>query len=373
MIYLDNAATAEVMGEWIIGNPSSSHAFGRDAKEAIDECRKDIIEKLNAPKEGTIIFTSGGTESNNLAILGLKDHFKKVGIKRIVTSPIEHPSILESCKAMEREGFFINYAKLDSKGRIDLPVMERLVGQMDVGLVTIQLVNSEIGTVQPIKEIGRMCKENGVLFHVDAVQGFGHYPLDVIDDKIDMVSISGHKLGGMKGIGALYVGDRSLLTPLLYGGGQQYGLRSGTENVDGIISLATKAYLSNVDYAMELFKDLYVVFENEFKKAIGDIEYWFNGEGYGSHILSLTIPHVEGSALMMMLDSKGICVSTGSACHSNSLEPSAVLKAIGLSDEDALCTIRISFSDVTTIEDVQKAGRIIGETAKELYSIGGGD
>ena len=367
MIYLDNAATSEKNDFWFVGNPSSNHRVGKDAKSVIESCKSDIIEKLNAPKEGTIIFTSGGTESNNLAILGSKDYLKRFGMKRIITSPIEHPSVLECCNVMKQEGFIINYAKVDAKGRIDLPVIERLIQQMGVGLVTIQMVNSEIGTIQPIREIGEMCKQYGVLFHVDAVQGFGHYPIDVLEDKIDMVSISGHKIGGVKGVGALYVGDKTKLSPIIYGGGQQYGLRSGTENVGGIISLSAQTYLCNVDYAMEHFKDLYIAFEEGFTSAIGDIQYWFNGYGYGSHILSITIPHVESSALMMMLDSKGVYVSTGSACHSNSLEPSNVLKEIGLSDEEALCTIRVSFSDSTTLAEAKEAARIIGETASDLY------
>lgn len=372
MIYLDNAATSERINRLVVGNPSSTHSVGKNAKDAIELCRKQVTEILNAPEGGTVIFTSGGTESNNLAILGLKNHLKEIRAKRIITTPIEHPSVLESYKAMQREGFAINFLKIDEKGRVDLMVLERLLQQSNVGLVSVQMVNSEIGTIQPIKEIGKLCAEHWVLFHVDAVQGFGHYPLDVKDCNIDMVSISGHKIQAPKGVGALYVRDRTILSPILYGGGQQYGLRSGTENVGGIMDFAECLSWIDTDYASDHYKDLYVAFETEFQKAIGDIEYWFNGEGYGSHILSLTIPHVEGSALAMMLNSKGIYVSTGSACHSNSLEPSTVLKSIGLSDADALCTIRISFSESTEIGEALEAGRIIAETARDLYYVNRG-
>lgn len=378
-IYLDNAATAESTSDIVMfpiwGNPSSMHSVGKYANLLLNTARKIFLDFLNAPDGGTIIFTSGGTESNNLAIMGLKKYLRSKEKKHIVTTRLEHPSVANCCLELkENEEFCVSYVDVDSSGRVSLPHLESILHEFsDVGLVSIQMVNSEIGTLQPIKEIGELCRKHGVLFHTDAVQGFGHYEIDVQESNIDLLSMSGHKIHSFKGIGALYVKDKTLLSPILFGGGQQYGLRSGTENIQGISNIAEEVsavYQSRaINIWQDYYKDLWASFEVGFDKTIGDLKFWYNGEGYGGHIMSLTIPHVEASAMVMMLDKKGVCVSNGSACHSNSLEPSTVLKEIGLNDEDALCTIRVSFSDWNTIDEAERAGMIIGETANEIYGI----
>ena len=378
--YLDNAATNICVVNWIDdrwmerSNPSSTHKPGRSAKLEVDTAKEKIMNMIGA-NAGDIIFTSGGTESNNLAIMGLKKHLIEIGKKHIVSSSIEHPSVYKCCEALAEDGF--KYKQLDvfSDGVVFTHKLENYLANRvksdPVGLVSVQMVNSEIGTLQPIKEIGEICKRYDVLFHVDAVQGLGFYPIEVDDWNVDFLSISGHKLGADKGIGALYVRDRSLLSPIIYGGGQQFGLRSGTENMDGILSLseAITIYMGKQKKVIDCVSQYYDDLLNGFKSTYNGV---WSTNGMRGHVLSLTIPGVEGSALMMMLDAKGIYISTGSACHSNSLEPSHVLKEIGLLDKDALCTIRLSLSMYNSFDDLVEVGKIIGETANQLYEVGRG-
>lgn len=380
MIYLDNAATTALsssvkdamwQAENLYGNPSSSHAKGAQARELIERVRCQIMNFLGT-KNGTVIFTSGGSEANTLAILGLRDYLKRISKGTIITSKIEHPSVLNSCAAMEELGFHVIYMPVCRDGRIDIEELDSIMREHkdDLGLVSIQTVNSEIGTVQDISDIGDLCEEYGVLFHTDAVQAIGRVPVDVLKNKVHLLSMSGHKFHAPKGIGALYVSDPALLSPVIYGGGQESGLRSGTENTIGIAALG--AAIKTVDLFFPIWKEqtklLHTLFSQELQRQM-TIPYYLNGREDGGNIISLTIPKVEGEALMLMLDQKQIYVSNGSACHAYSLKPSDVLTAIGLSEKDAVCTIRVSLSDDTTESDVKTAVDEIAKLSAQLYAL----
>lgn len=379
MIYLDNAATTpllthqqdelyEILNNF--GNPSSFHTAGQTVKKVINFVKRDLLDMLWA-KGGDIIFTSGGTESNNLAILGVADHLRSINRMTIITSCIEHPSVLNTCKHMETIGFKVVYMPVQEDGRIDIEELDNVMrnNRDTLGLVTIQTVNSEIGAIQNVADIGFLCEEYGALFHTDAVQAVGHIDINVDDWNIDMLSISGHKIYTPKGIGALYVRNKEILKPILYGGGQQYGLRPGTENAFGIALLGESVRrLGSGQYKERslLANSSFMIRElEEYMK----IPYSINCPDGCGHIISLTIPKVEGNSLMLMLNENGVCVSTGSACSSGSLEASYVLKAIGLSDKDAICTIRISLSHITSQSELSEAARLIGELSYKLYSL----
>lgn len=379
MIYLDNAATTpllthqqdelyEILNNF--GNPSSFHTAGQTVKKVINFVKRDLLDMLWA-KGGDIIFTSGGTESNNLAILGVADHLRSINRMTIITSCIEHPSVLNTCKHMESIGFNVIYMPVQEDGRIDIEELDNVMrnNRDTLGLVTIQTVNSEIGAIQNVADIGFLCEEYGALFHTDAVQAVGHIDINVDDWNIDMLSISGHKIYTPKGIGALYVRNKEILKPILYGGGQQYGLRPGTENTFGIALLGESVRrLGSGQYKERslLANSSFMIRElEEYMK----IPYSINCPDGCGHIISLTIPKVEGNSLMLMLSENGVCVSTGSACSSGSLEASYVLKAIGLSDKDAICTIRISLSHITSQTELSESARLIGELSYKLYAL----
>ena len=381
MIYLDYAASSPLLGEVkhrifdtlaIYGNPSSTHAAGAEARKIIDDAKKNLLDFLGA-KEGDIIFTSGGTEANNLAILGLEDYLRKSGKTTIVTSKIEHPSVLKAYEHLEGKGFNVIYMPVHEDGRVDIEDLHMVIeaNMSTLGLISIQTVNSEIGTVQNIEDIGGLCRDYDILFHTDAVQGVGHVPIDVEKCYIDLLSMSGHKLGTPKGVGALYVRYKKALSPLVYGGGQEYGLRSGTENVLGIAALDTaiSCWRNWVNSCINYVKIMRPEIADGLTECM-KVPFFINNEDSGGHIISLTIPKVEGSSLALLLNEAGICVSTGSACSSGNLEPSYVLRAIGLSDKDAVCTIRISYSPYFSLtSDIFKAIQKIAELSKQLYEL----
>ena len=380
MIYLDNAATTslssyvctQLRGSFgIFGNPSSAHKMGVKARDMINRTRKSLLNILSA-KSGDVIFTSGGSEANNLAIIGLENYLRKNNKTTIITSKIEHLSVLNSCKHMEDKGFNVIYMPVCYDGRIDIEELDRVMGlnKDTLGLVAIQTVNSEIGTIQNIRDIGDLCDEYGALFMTDAVQAISHMKIDVEECHIDLLTISGHKIHAPKGIGALYVRDRSILSPIILGGGQEYGLRSGTENVIGIMGLG--AALEELEF--NLSSDMVAMgFMREYTlfllKNVMKIPYYINCEDSESNIISLTIPKVEGSSLMLLLNDKNIYVSTGSACSSSKLEASYVLKAIGLLDNEAVCTIRISLPRNISRDDLKYAVECMAELSKQLYEL----
>lgn len=381
MIYLDNAASTPILGNVIdsatvylneYGNPSSVHQKGRVAKNIIEEVRKIILDYIHAD-EGTIVFTSGGTESNNLAILGMASYMEKNNKKTIITSKIEHPSVLNACKHLEDErGFKVFYMPVCYDGRVDIEELYRIMceNKDTLGLVTIQTVNSEIGTIQLINDIGALCEEFNVPFHTDAVQAISHIDIDVKKDNISFLSLSGHKIFAPKGIGALYIKDTSMLSPIILGGGQENGLRSGTENTLGIICLGTAISLCEKaeSYHTTVVKKLRGKFLDVLQQNM-KVPYRINHWGGVDNIISLTIQKVEGNSLMLMLNNKDICVSTGSACSANKLESSHVLKAIGIENNDAICTIRISLSSLNTEEEMNIAAKTISEISKQLRDL----
>ncbi|MBM3234336.1 cysteine desulfurase NifS [Candidatus Pacearchaeota archaeon] len=344
-IYLDNSATTQVDKEVVkammpyfsekFGNPNSLHEFGRDAREAVENARKKIAEMINCEPE-EIIFTSGGTESNNLAIKGL------IGEKKhIITSKIEHPSVLETCRELEKQGYKVDYISVDKEGIINIQELKRKISNNTL-LVSIMHVNNEIGTIQPLEEIGKICREFGVLFHTDAVQSFGKIKIDVKNINIDLLSASGHKINAPKGVGFLYVKKEIKIKPLVNGGGHEKNLRSGTENVPGIVGFGKACEIADKKMKeKEKIKKLRDKLIQELEKIPGTR---LNGSRNLRifNNVNVSFSGIEGEALVLMLDKEGIATSTGSACSSHSLEPSHVLKAIGLSDLEAHGSLRLS-------------------------------
>ncbi|MCR1897792.1 cysteine desulfurase [Irregularibacter muris] len=381
-IYLDNSATTrplddviEIMVEYYkneYGNPSSLHKKGIEAERGIKYARKEIADFLKVG-ENEIVFTSGGTEGNNIAIRGTVIRNKRRG-KHIITSTIEHPSVLNVFKALEKEGFEVSYLPVNHQGQINL---EELKGTLrkDTIFVSMMMVNNEIGTIQPIKKIGRIIKEHNpqCIFHVDGVQAFSKVPCYPKEWAIDLLTISSHKIHGPKGVGALFINKNILLSPLTIGGGQESGLRSGTENVPGIVGLG-KAVESLKDQFNEKRSYLYDLREKTKYRIIHEIpQAVINGpdspEEVAPHILSVSFKDIKGEVLLHSLEQLGIYVSTGSACSSKDKGQSHVLKNIGLSKDLLMGTIRISFSSYNTIEEMETFIKILKENIVTLRRI----
>lgn len=358
--YFDNNATTrvddEVFDEMVpyfkeyFGNASSIYRLGQISKNKIESTREKISDILNV-KSNEIYFTSGGSEANNTALKGIMGVNISKG-KHLITSSIEHPSILNTCKELEKEGFEVTYLSVDDKGIINLEELEKSI-RKDTVLVSIMFANNEIGTIEPIKEIGNICKEKGVIFHTDAVQAIGNIKVDIQDLNIDALSLSSHKFYGPKGIGVLYVKNGIKFNPLMYGGHQERNKRAGTENVPNIIGMGKsleKIYF-NLEEKNNYVKNLRDYFENNIKdlsniKVNGDINNRLSGTS------NITIKDISADTIVIGLDMRGISISSGSACTSGSIEPSHVLKAIGLSDEDSKSTVRVSFGKYNTKEEV---------------------
>lgn len=375
--YFDNAATTRTKEEIInvmlpyykteFGNPSSMYTLGRSAKKAIDIARKNVADLINSnPNE--IYFTSGGSESDNTAIRGIAYKYQEKG-KHIITSKIEHPAILNSCRKLEEEGFTVTYLNVDNEGKIDLDELRKRIDN-DTILISIMFANNEIGTLEPIKEISKIAKENNIIFHTDAVQGAGNMPIDVKELGIDLLSISGHKLYGPKGIGALYVKEGIEFENIIYGGHQEKGKRAGTENVAGIVGLgeACKLANENLNTHMKYLKKLRNYYIQEVKRRIpkvilnGAIEDRLPGNA------NFSFEGVEGTSILLKLDEIGISASSGSACSTGNPNPSHVLTAIGLNEEQAKSALRITFGEDNTIEDVDYLIKNLERIIKELRS-----
>lgn len=361
MIYLDNAATTrmkkEVLDEMIpyfidkFENPSSIYSPSREINKSIEEARKVIADSINADSK-EIYFTSGGSESDNWAIKGIALLRKDKG-KHIITSKIEHHAVLETCKYLEKEGFEITYLDVNEDGLISLEELENSIRE-DTILVSIMSANNEIGTIEPIKEIGEICKKHNVLFHTDAVQAYGNIKIDVNEMNIDLLSTSAHKLHGPKGIGFLYVSKGIMLNPLIHGGSQERGKRAGTTNAPLIIGFKKAVELKfkdmdkNNKYVIELRDYLIKRIENEipYCKLNGSRDKRLPGN------INFSFIFIEGEGMLLKLDALGICASSGSACTSGSLDPSHVLLAIGLPHATAHGSLRISINEENTKEEI---------------------
>lgn len=380
MIYLDNAATTKVSKDaWdaariairdSYGNPSSLHKAGTDAAKIVQKSREQIAKCIGA-KPDEIIFTAGGSESDNLALRGIAPCLKQNGKTTIITSQIEHHAVLNTCKVLEKDGFKVIYMPVDEDGRVDIEELERVmkIFKDTIGLVSIMAVNNEIGSIQLIDDIGDLCQEYGVLFMTDAVQALGHIHLDVNTSHIDLMAMSGHKIHAMKGIGALYVRRGIKLEPVITGGGQENHLRAGTENVPGIVSMgeAAEKIIKNIDADRAYYEHLRKLFLGELDRL--GVNYVVNCSGGVPNIISLTLPKCESEAMLLLLNEKGICVSAGSACTAGSLDPSHVLKALYLDDQDASCTIRISMGANNCSDDMIKTANAIFESVQQLQSM----
>ncbi|MGI0101001.1 MAG: cysteine desulfurase family protein [Nitrosotalea sp.] len=376
MIYLDNAASTpvhqKVVDEMIpyfkeqYGNPSSIHKFGRAANVAIQNARKRISDLINADSK-EILLTSGGTESNNTAIYGIV--FQSKG-KHIITSSIEHDAILEPCKRLEREGYRVSYLPVDGHGLVNADDVRKEISQ-DTCLITIMFANNEVGTIQPIKEIAGIAHDNNITFHTDAVQAVGKVPIDVKELGVDLLSISSHKINGPKGVGALYIRKGITISPLILGGGQENGLRSGTENVASIagFGMACKLAKDNMCQNTSYFKDLT---SQLITKTLSEI----SGTNLNGHVekripnnAHFTFLGVNGEDLIIKLDENRIAASTGSACSVRVQKSSHVLRAMGFSHEQITGSLRLTVGITNTEEEIDETVRILKKVVQELRAV----
>lgn len=362
-VYLDNAATTpvrrevvEVMNRYMLevyGNPSSIHWFGREARKGVEEAREHVAALIGARPE-EIVFTSGATEADNLAIKGIAEASSKDGKRQhIITSSIEHHAVLHTCQHLEKLGFRVTYLPVDRDGLVDPDDVRKAIGP-DTILITIMMGNNEVGTIEPVKEIGEIAREKGVPFHTDATQCVGQVPVSVNEINADLLSLSGHKMYGPKGIGALYVRKGVRIKPIIHGGAHERNRRAGTENVPGIVGLGKTAELSRIELPqrqehLTLLREKLI---NGLMDRIDEIQL----NGHRSKRLpgnvNVSIRYVEGESMLLNLDLAGIAASSGSACTSASLEPSHVLLAMGVAPEVAHASLRMSLGRDNTEEDV---------------------
>lgn len=359
--YFDNAATTRVKNEVLeemlpyfhekYGNPSSLYSIGRISRKAIEEARRKVANLINGnPNE--IYFTGCGSESDNTIIKGIANSYRKKG-KHIITSKIEHPAVLHTCQALEKQGFEVTYLNVNKEGFVNIEELRNSI-RNDTILISIMFANNEIGTIQPIQMISKIARMHNIVFHTDAVQACGNIPIDVKRIGIDTLSLSGHKLYAPKGIGALYVREGIEFEKFMDGGHQEKNKRAGTENVAGIVGLGKACELANIHLKehMQHLKELRDYFVLQVQEKIegailnGSLENRLPGNA------NFAFPSVDGEALLLNLDAKGICASAGSACTSGSSAPSHVLSSIGLSDELANSSLRVTFGEDNTKEDV---------------------
>lgn len=378
-VYLDNAATtyvsSEVLAEMlpcfngVYGNPNSLHSFGRDAMAIVDKARDRVAKAINAKTANEIYFTSGGTEADNWALKGIARAYSNKG-KHIITSSIEHHAVLDSCKALEKEGFEVTYLPVDKYGMVDLAELIHAI-RKDTILISIMAVNNEVGTIQNIKAIAKTAHENGIIFHTDAVQAIGAVKINVQDMEIDAMSMSAHKIYGPKGCGALYLKSGIRIENLVNGGAQERAKRGGTLNVPAIAGFGKAIEIASRDIIANQQK-LKVIREYFIKELKSKIDYiHINGHPHQkiNGTVSVTFEMIEGESILMLLDLAGIAVSTASACTSMSLEPSHVLKAMGIPDEIAHGTIRFSFGKDISKNDVDYTIEKLVEVVEKLRGI----
>ena len=360
-VYLDNAATTKVLPSIAeamfktmtedYGNPSSIYKLGQQAKNILDTAREQVAELINAsPIE--IIFTGGGSEGDTMLLLGVAHAYAKKG-KHIITTAVEHHAILHTCQALEKEGYTVTYLPVDEFGKIEPAAVEAAITAETI-LISVMYANNEIGTIMPIKEIGAIARKHGVLFHTDAVQAAGHIPIDVQKDNIDLLTLTAHKFHGPKGTGAVYIKQGLKIGSLVYGGGQEKGLRAGTENTAGILGLGLAAVHAREN--MKEHSKRVISLRDKLITGINEriSEVRLNGHPTDRlpNNVNFSIRYIEGEGLLLLLDMAGIAASSGSACTSGSLDPSHVLLAIGLPHEIAHGSLRLTLSELTTEEEI---------------------
>ena len=379
-IYLDNAATTaisdnvlEAMMPWLkegYGNASSVYSLGRKSAIALNKARAQCAEILGCDSRD-IFFTSGGTESDDQAVFSAAETALAKGKRHIITSAIEHHAVLEPLKYLEKQGFDVTYLPVHENGIVRVSDFEAALTD-DTGFVTVMAANNEIGTVQPIAEIGGICRERGITFHTDAVQAFGNIPINVREQNVDMLSLSGHKIHAMKGVGLLYVREPASLRPFVRGGAQQSGKRAGTENIAGIAGLAEamRAAAENISGKNGKLLPMREKLIAELSKISGARLNGDREKRLASNV-NFSFIGIEGEALILRLDLLGIAVSSGSACTSGSLDPSHVLTALGLTKDEARSSVRITMSDLTTEAEIDELIRVLpGEIEKLRALIG---
>lgn len=375
---MDHAATTPLKPEVLdamlpylhdrFGNPSSIYSIARESKQAVELARESVADVFGA-KSKEIFFTSGGTESDNWALKGIAFASRKHG-NHIITSAIEHHAILHTAHYLETQGFRVTYLPVDATGLVDPVAVEDAITDRTI-LISVMTANNEIGTIEPVREIGRIARSHGIPFHTDAVQAAGHIPLSVKDDYIDLLSLSAHKFGGPKGIGALYVRTGIRIDPLLHGGAQERNHRAGTENVAGIVGLAKALEISARDMDREALRLTHL--RNRLSKGLLDAipESRLNGHPLrrlpGN--VNISVEYVEGESMLLMLDREGICASTGSACTSGSLEPSHVLMAIGLRHETAHGSLRFTLGSMNTMDEVERVIETVPQVVEKLRTM----
>ena len=375
MIYLDSAATTRVsaavcdaMTPYLIeqyANPGTLYSFGREAKEVVQNARQSVSRLFGCEPE-QVVFTSGGSEANSMVFRGIVDHLKGIGKKHVLVSAVEHDSVIKAASSLIKDGFDVQFVPVTSEGVVSVSVLDGMITD-DTGLVSVMYVNNETGAVNLVEDIGALCIKRGVLFHTDCVQAAGANKIDVVRIGCDFATVSAHKIHGVKGAGALYVKDKSKLNSLIYGGeAQEFGLRGGTENVPGIVAMgkACEVCCDNIVediIAVSTMKQrFYMEFFDGMKEHCIEDTIHINGASpiTPGKILNLRIDGVDAETLLLMLDTKGVCVSAGSACRSREIEPSHVLTAMGLSKSEARSSIRVSFSKMNRIDEVVDAARI---------------
>jgi cysteine desulfurase len=378
-VYLDHNATTPVAPEVLdgmlpyfsgdFGNASSIHTFGQKARSAVETAREQVAALIGArPQE--IVFTSGGTEADNHAIFGIAE--SATPPLHVITTAIEHEAVLNTCQSLEKRGVSVTYVPVDRDGRIDLTMLrETLRVHPETGLITVMHANNELGTVQPLEEIGGIAAESDVYFHTDAVQSAGKIPIDVAAFKLDLLSLSGHKLYAPKGIGALYVRGGTRLRQLLYGGHHQRGFRPGTENVAGIVGLGKAAQVARASLAEDAKRvaALRDTLERTLLQRVPDARANGAGSPRTPNTTNITFPGIEGEALVIALDLKGLACSTGAACSSGAVEPSHVLTAIGLPADEARASLRFSLGRHTTVADIDFALQVVPAAVAQLREL----
>lgn len=377
-VYFDHSATTQVDGsvaklmlEYMTekyGNPSSVHSFGREARKAVEEAREKVANLIGAKPE-EIFFTSGGTEGDNLAIKGVAYANKHKG-NHIITTAIEHHAVLHTCEYLEKNGFSVTYLPVDEYGMVQVEDLKKALTDKTI-LVSVMFANNEVGTIQPIKEIGQICRERGIYFHTDAVQAVGNYPVNVNDCNVDLLTLSGHKFHGPKGIGALYIKKGVRIEAIQHGGGHERNMRAGTENVPGIVGLGRAAEIAQQEMDSKITR--VTALRDRLIKGVMEKIPHVKLNGHPTKRLpgnaNFSFLYVEGESLLLNLDMKGIAASSGSACTSGSLEPSHVLMAMGIAPEVAHGSLRLTLGRENTEAEIDYCLSVLPEIVQRLRSM----